>query len=299
MGLKGIILAGGYNKRLWPAAQAVSKQLLPVYDKPMIYYPLTTLMEAGIRDILIITRPGESRTFAHLLDHGERLGIHIGYAEQARPKGLADAFNIAGGIDFACKDDRLALILGDNIFHGSGLSKLLVKAVNSIKGAIVFLAEVSDPTGYGVAQFGITGLVNKIVEKPQQPPSSWAVTGLYFYSSVVLEIVKDLKPSSRGELEITDLNNRFIDLAAMGAIRLCPDQMWLDMGTPASLLEASQYVRTIQERQGTLVGSPEKAAFEQGWISRENLIGLSGQMHGEYDRALRRLADRVQAVIPN
>lgn len=297
MKLKGIILAGGHNTRLWPAAQAVSKQLLPVYDKPMIYYPLATLMEAGIQDILIITRPGESKTFAYLLDHGERLGIHIGYAEQKTPKGLADAFRIASGVGFAGACDRLALILGDNIFHGNGLSEMLTHAAHDASRARVFLAEVSDPTKYGVAQFAATGNLVKIVEKPEQPPSNWAVTGLYFYDSLVLEIANDLKPSARGELEITDLNNRFINLGVMKPSWLRPGQTWLDAGTPVSLLEASQYVHTIQERQGILVGSPEEVAFRQGWLSREGLIELSGQMHGEYDRALQKLARQEKAVL--
>lgn len=301
MSLKGIILAGGHNTRLWPAARVVSKQLLPVYDKPMICYPLTTLMQARIRDVLIITRPTEAMTFRQLYGDGECLGMQLDYSEQDKPRGLAHAFHIASEIGFAKSGDRLALILGDNIFHGAGLEQELYWASQQHGQAVVFLSEVQDPTRYGVADFDGNGEIVRLFEKPSIAPSNWAVTGLYFYDSVVLKMVEDLKPSGRGELEITDLNNIFVTMTALKACRLKPGQTWLDMGTPESLLEAGQYVRTIQKRQGVLVGSPEETAYNNSWITAGQLFQMSMfQMSkgapNEYGKALRRVAERAKAV---
>ncbi|MGY8933625.1 MAG: glucose-1-phosphate thymidylyltransferase RfbA [Flavobacteriales bacterium] len=268
--MKGIILAGGSGTRLHPITLAVSKQLMPVYDKPMIYYPLSTLMYAGIREILIISTPQDLPLFKKLLGNGKNLGCEFTYASQDQPNGLAEAFII--GKDFIGAD-KVALILGDNIFYGSGLKELL-QANNNPDGGIIYAYHVQDPERYGVVEFDDHGKALTIEEKPLQPKSNYAVPGIYFYDNHVVEIASTMKPSDRGELEITDINNEYLKLGKLNVSILDKGTAWLDTGTFASLMQASQFVEVIEERQGLKIGSIEQAAYEMGYITKDELNDL-------------------------
>jgi len=280
--MRGIILAGGTGTRLDPVTRAVSKQLVPVYDKPMVYYPLSTLMLAGIRDILVITTPGDHDQFVHLLGDGSAWGIRITYAVQPRPEGLAQAFVI--GADHV-GDDTVALILGDNIFYGAGLGTRLRRYAD-IEGAAVFGYRVADPSAYGVVEFDETGRVLSLEEKPAQPRSSFAVPGLYFYDNDVVRLASTLTPSERGELEITDLNLLYLEAGKLQAEELPRGAAWLDTGTFDALNDASNFVRTLEARQGTKIGAPEEVAWQLGFIDDEQLARLAGTMpasgYGKY-----------------
>jgi glucose-1-phosphate thymidylyltransferase len=283
MKTKGIVLAGGHGTRLHPLTQVVSKQLLPVYDKPMIYYPLSTLMLAGIRDILIITTPEDRSAFKRLLGDGKRWGVNLRYAVQPEPKGLAEAFII--GRSFIGRD-RVALVLGDNIFFGEGFTDVLKRASAREHGATVFGYWVRDPERYGVVSFNGSGQALDIVEKPKKPKSNWAVTGLYFYDNRVVDIAAKIEPSARGELEITDVNRAYLKLGDLEVAQLGRGFAWLDTGTHESLLQASEFVRTVEERQGLKIACPEEVAYHMGFIDADQVRALAEPLrksgYGDY-----------------
>ncbi|HME20875.1 MAG TPA: glucose-1-phosphate thymidylyltransferase RfbA [Acetobacteraceae bacterium] len=291
--MKGILLAGGSGTRLHPMTLAASKQLLPVYDKPMVYYPLSTLMLAGIRDIMVISTPEDLPQFRRLLGDGGRFGVRFAYAEQKRPEGIAQAFLI--GRDWIA-GEACALVLGDNLIHGDHLSTMLRGATARPHGATVFAYQVRDPERYGVASFDASGRVVDLVEKPTAPQSNWAVTGLYFYDPAVSDLARTIRPSGRGELEITDLNRLYLEAGTLSVERLSRGCAWLDAGTPDSLLQAATFVQTIQSRTGMLVGCPEEVAFRMGYIDAD-MLRVHARHLGKTDlgRALMELAEGEHA----
>jgi glucose-1-phosphate thymidylyltransferase len=280
---KGIILAGGLGTRFYPATRSISKQLLPVYDKPMIYYPLSTLMQTGIREILLITLPHELELFKRLLGDGSQWGIQLSYATQAIPSGIAEAFII--GEPFI-DGGSVCLMLGDNILYGEGISKVLQKAATQTEGAVLFGYRVNDPERYGVIYFDEQGAPKDIVEKPQHPLSRYAAIGLYFYDHQVVEIAKQLKPSKRGELEITDISLHYLKRKQLSVIKLGRGTAWLDTGTPASLLEAASFIQILEHRQGLKIGSPEEIAWRMGFVDTQRLLALAKPLlksgYGQY-----------------
>ena len=293
MNRKGIILAGGSGSRLWPSTKVVCKQLVPVYDKPMIYYPLTTLMLAGIREILIISTPADTPRFRDLLGDGSQLGLDISYAVQEKPEGLAQAFII--GADFVGRNP-VALVLGDNLFFGHGLSEQLQRVAASAVGATIFAYHVKDPERYGVVEFDESGKARSIEEKPAHPKSPYAVVGLYFYDNDVIEIARNLRPSPRGELEITDVNGDYLSRGALSVETLGRGNAWLDTGTHEALLAASNFVAVVEARQGLKIGSPEETAYRMGYIDEAALTDLARKMgsssYGEY------LVSLIDSVTP-
>lgn len=290
--MKGIILAGGSGSRLYPSTKAISKQLLPVYDKPTIYYPLSTLMLSGIRDILIISTPRDLPFIRNLLGDGRSLGLNFSYAEQDKPRGISEAFII--GEKFIA-NDRCALILGDNLFYGNHLQAYLDEAIARQKGATVFAYHVTNPSAFGVVEFDKDFQARSIEEKPKQPKSNWAVTGLYFFDSTVVEKTKKLKPSARGELEITDLNQLYLNEGTLSVVAMGRGMAWLDTGTHDSLLESSQFVKTVESRQGLKIACIEEVAYLKGFINREQLTAIAEKMpdstYGLYVKSLLHLRE--------
>ena len=290
--MKGIILAGGSGTRLYPVTKGVSKQALPVYDKPMIYYPLSTLMLAGIQEILIISTPRDIPVFEEILGNGHQLGLQLSYAVQERPNGLAEAFLIgASFID----GDPVALVLGDNIFYGTSFSTMLLDAANVTEGAVIFGYPVNEPSSFGVVEFDACGSVLSLEEKPQNPKSNYAVPGLYFYDNKVVEIAREIRPSARGELEITSINNAYLERGHL-EVKIFPRGMaWLDTGTYDGLLEAARFVSIIQKRQGLYISCIEEIAYRRGYISREQLLELAAPMKKtEYGQYLLKVAEEKQ-----
>lgn len=285
--MKGILLAGGTGSRLWPLTDAISKQLLPIYDKPMIYYPLSVLMLANIREVLIISTPQDLPRIEHLLGDGSQFGMKLSYKEQPSPDGIAQAFVL--GEEFI-GNDPVCLILGDNIYYGHELQDKLLEASKLKKGGQVFAYHVMDPERYGVVEFDNTGKALSIVEKPQMPKSSWAVTGIYFYDNQVVDIAKSLKPSDRGELEITDVNKAYLEKGELTVQKLGRGVAWLDTGTPDSLIAASQFVQTIEARQGLKIACVEEVAFMKNWITKEQLLGIANEhKNSAYNQYLQRI----------
>jgi glucose-1-phosphate thymidylyltransferase len=288
--MKGIILAGGSGTRLYPITMSVSKQLLPVYDKPMIYYPLSTLMLAGIREILVITTPQDQWQFQKLLGDGSQYGLRLEYAAQPSPDGLAQAFII--GREFVGKEN-VALALGDNIFYGHGLPEELRRAAQRPEGATVFAYQVRSPERYGVVEFNAAGRALRLEEKPKRPRSNWAVTGLYFYDNRVLDVSRELKPSARGELEITDVNKTYLEWGSLNVEKMGRGIAWLDTGTHESLQQASLFIQALQERQGLMVACPEEIAYHLGWITAEDVSRIADPMKmNDYGTYLLRMLDQ-------